>query len=278
MLRLTCDGLDPLDLDAWDDGIIDTEVQVGEPTVRDVAFDRPGSDGNVDLTQHVSSRAVTVSLTLGESPHSRRALLDRMSPFMVPSRRVTLHMAPGSDPARRLLCRPDPTSVSWQNPAVVELAWSFRSVGSPWWLGEARTVDLSPMPPPPGFTFPLSFPLSFPPLPPGYLIEAFHAGTIDADWTWTVDGPVTSPSLRNEATGEAVQLTGLTLLAGQQAVVDSASRRVTVDGQSRFAAVDFDSTVWWKVPAGRTVVVSMPVAAFSNPAAGVLSFSDSYLY
>lgn len=275
-LRLLADGLDPLDLDDWADGIVNTSVEVGGPTDRAVTFDRPDRDGDDDYTRYEGARAVTVGLAIVENPHTRRALVDRFAPFMHASKRITLELGTKGDAPRTLSVRPMPVPVQWNNPTGMELVWSFKTVGSPYWRGEDRTVDLTPKPPPPGFTFPLEFDLTFPAPPAGQTIDAFNGGSVDADWVWTITGPVEGPALRNEDTGDEVALPGLTLTEGQTAVVDSATRRVTVDGQARFSTVDHASSTWWRIPARQTVTVSMPVASYSDPAVGVLAYADTH--
>lgn len=131
-LRLTADGLDPLDLTDWTDGIINTSVEVGGPSDRSVAYDRPHADGDDDYTRHEGARVVTLGVVLVESPHTRRALLDRFAPFMHASKRITLEFAPPDEPPRRLTVRPSPVSVQWNNVASTTLAWSFKTVGSPY--------------------------------------------------------------------------------------------------------------------------------------------------
>lgn len=274
--RLLAEGLDPLELDDWAAGMSVPSVEVGSPADRAVAFDRPDADGDDDYTRLEGARVVTIALAITEGTHTRRALLDRMAPYMHASRRITLEYGRNGDAPRRLTVRPMPTSITWDNPAVSDLAWSFKTVGSPYWQGEARRVDLVPRPPPPGFSFPLSLPLSFPSVPAGQLITVHNLGSVAADWVWTIDGPVDGPALRNETTGEEVSLPRLSLIEGQSAVVDSGSRRVTVDGQDRFSLVDFTSSTWWRIPAAQVVTVSMPVADYSDPASGVLAFSDAH--
>jgi hypothetical protein len=276
MTRLLCDGLDPVDIEDWARGYVLVSVDVGSPAPRDLVADRPRADGTDDRTVHVGARAVTLSIELVESPHTRQALVDLIAPFMHPSRRVTIETAtePGAAP-RRLLVRPEEASLTWERPGHLPIDWSFRTVGAPWWLGEERTLDLAPAPPPPGRTYDLSPPRSYPDAAP-VIATAVNAGSWDASWVWTIAGPVSRPRLRNEVTGDEVVLRGLELLDGQVAVVDGGARSVHVDGQRRYAAIDQARTTWWSLPPGSTPV-SMPVAAATAAPDAALVWSDTYL-
>lgn len=276
MLRLTADGLEALNLDAWADGMVDVRFEVGAPALRQVTYDRPNADGTIDLTRYVGVRTATATLALGRARHTRRALLDRMAPFLTQDQPTTIHHseAPG-DPVRRLVAKPIPFDVAWENPGLTDLTWSWRTVGEPWLLGEARVVDLTPSPPPPGRTYPLTYPRTYPDVPDTRAM-ATNAGALSAAWVWTVHGPVNRPALRNEATGDEVSLPGLLLLPGQTAVIDSVTQKVTVDGQVRHSMVDHDLSEWWRVPPKATTPLSMPVASASGDAVGTLAFSDTY--
>lgn len=272
-MRLTGDGLDPLDLDVWDDGSVVTSVEVGGPNVRESVIDRPGVDGTDDRTVLVGARAVTIGVTLTASPQTRRALVDRMGPFMHPGRRLTLHMAVDGV-TRRLVVRPEPVSLPWDRPGVLEMTWSFRTVGSPFFAGEARVLALQPSLPPPGRSYDLVRPRVY---PEGTvtLAVAFQGGDTPAAWVATIHGPCTGPAVRNEDTGATVALPGLTLTAGQTAVVDSGARTVTVDGEPRYQAIDPRLTTWWLLPPG-TTPVRAPMATASGDAMVDLAWSDTF--
>lgn len=267
-VRLSAEGLDTVDLNDPSDGLVNTSIEVSSPAARDVAYDRAADDGNVDHTSYVGARAITVAVDLRTRPHTRQDLVDRLAPFMHPARRLWIHYG-----SRRIWVRPVDSPLAWQNPASVPLAWQFRTVGAPWWLGEDRTIDLAPLPPPPGRTYPLTFDRTYP-ATTSTTADLFNAGSHEADWTWTIEGPARRPMLRNETTGEVVSLKGLDLLEGQTAVVTRATRTVLVDGARRFGAVDQAATTWWPIPRGQSSV-TMPVAAGSGT--GTLAYSDTYI-
>lgn len=274
-VRLLPDTGDPVVLNDPTEGIVNVSVEVGAPSPRDVSFDTAGADGNEDHTTYVGARAVTVAVTLSERPHTRQALIDRLSPHMHPRNRMWLEHtpAPGRAP-RRLRVRPDDAPIQWANPATMDLVWTFRTVGRPWWLGESRELDLDPVGPAEGFGFDLEFDLEFPEAVTGVNV-ATNSGSLDADWVWTVRGPARQPALRNEDTGEKVWLRGLTLLEGQTAVVDSATQTVTVDGAVSYGVLDQATVTWWAIPRGSTPV-RMTVAAATGTPDGTLAWSDTY--
>lgn len=275
-IRLTADGLTPVDLDDDTLGYVFVALEVGSPAPRDVVEELAGRDGTDDRTTYVGSRAVTLVIELVERPHTRQALIDRLAPFMHPRRRITIEVAtePGTPP-RRLTVRPDDSPLSWRQVAHLPLSWGFRTVGPPWWLGEQRTLDLSPATPPPGRSYDLTYPITFPAAPATGPAVAVNAGSHDADWSWQVTGPCRNPSLRNETTSATVTL-HLTLLAGQTATIDGASRTVAIDGTRRWSAVNRTVTTWWPSLTPGTTAVSMPVESASGDAAGVLTWSDTY--
>lgn len=275
LVKISEPELGMLDLSDWGDGYVTLGVEVALPTAREVVEDLPGRDGTDDRTRYTGARALTLALDLCERPHLRQALVDRMAPFMEVWRRPALHVATElGAPFRRLNVRPGDASLNWAQRAHLPLSWGFRTVGDPWWYGEDRILDLAARPPAPGRLSPLVTPRTYPDAPEGLVASAFNAGNRMAAWVWSIDGPVTNPSLRNETTGQAVVL-ALRLQPGQTAVVHGADHKVFVDGQRRHSAIR-RGTTWWHLSPGETPV-TMPVESASGDVAARLAWSDTYI-
>ena len=123
MIRLTCDGLDPLLLDDWDTGIVCEELDLGWPSIRAVAEDRPGGDGSIDTTAFHGARVVSVKLSVLNDESSRRFLLDRLHSFMHPARRPVMEWTdPSGGDLRAINLRPADASGPLTNPSVTDVA------------------------------------------------------------------------------------------------------------------------------------------------------------
>lgn len=99
------------------------------------------------------------------------------------------------------------------------------------------------------FALPVTFPAE---LSAGKLgILAVNAGTFETRPTCTVTGPITSPSVINAATGQAVTFTGLTVPGGSQLVLDMDARQAFLNGA--FTPADAASA-WWVVQPGTSPI------------------------
>lgn len=274
MILLHADDLDSLDLEDWGLGYVTTSVDIGTPDLREVTQNLPDADGTLDLTQRVGARAITMSVALLDGPWAAQDLYDQLAPFLAAGRRVTLEVGTTADrPGRRIVARRGgDVNQPWRRPGQVVLALPWRTVGYPFWLGEEHTLDVAARPPAPGIIPPLTPPITVP-VNPDDSRTATNLGNQPAHWTAVVNGPCRVPRLRNETTGEEVVLTGLNLLAGQTAVVDSFAKSVTVDGTSRAAST---GSKWWQLAPGESRL-SVPAATSSAPATASFSWSDTYL-
>lgn len=74
-----------------------------------------------------------------------------------------------------------------------------------------------------------------------------NSGDAEAWPMWTITGPGDSPVLRNLTTDEVIDLTGLTLGAGESVVIDTAPGAKTVrsgTGSNLFSSLSSTSTLW----------------------------------
>ena len=102
-----------------------------------------------------------------------------------------------------------------------------------------------------GMSFPLTFPLTF-----GAGSDsdgsAANSGTIDAPWSATIIGPVTTPRITLGETGEFVELDGV-VPAGSTVVIDSLSQSILLDGSPRQSWQTLLSRWWALAPGANTV-------------------------
>lgn len=115
--------------------------------------------------------------------------------------------------------------------------------------------SLTPQAPASPLTLPFSsgFPVTFPPqvVAGSEGIIAVNAGTFETRPVIVVTGPITSPSIVNGTTGQAVTFSGLVLSAAQTLTLDMDSRQAFVGGV--FTAAD-PSSSWFVLEAGVTLV------------------------
>lgn len=277
-VALESPGLERLELDDWQAGWVVKSVEVGAPQVRESVSVRPSGHGTIDRTAFVGARAVTASVVAVAGPAELRQLVDRLAPFLDPGRRSTLTLGDGGD-TRQLQVRSDgDTPIPWENAGFLQLAVGWVTVGYPFWLGTERAIVLSPFAPATttgGPTPPVTPPFTLPNEDRATAGLVVNAGSVPAHWTATVYGPAVDVGVENLTTGERVVLTGLILGDGQVAVIDSLSRTVTVDGESRFAAVNAAVSTWWTLPPGRSQL-SVPVTSWLNPARVWFRYRDTY--
>lgn len=81
-----------------------------------------------------------------------------------------------------------------------------------------------------GFGFNFGFNFGFGTTTVGGGNNAFNGGNRTTPATFTIPGPVTNPSIYNDATGEVMQFSDLILGSGESLIVDTLARTVRLDG------------------------------------------------
>lgn len=270
-------GLERLELDDWQAGWVVKSVEVGSPQVRESVTNRPSGHGTLDRTALVGARAVTADMVLAAGPLALRQLVDRIAPYLDVGRRIKLTLGDGT--ARRSLTvrSNGETPIAWEHAGYLETTLGWVTVGYPFWRGTQRSIIVSPFAASTssGVTPPLTPPVYLPPGDPAQSGVVVNAGTVDAHWTAEIVGPAVDIGVENLTTGQKVALNGLTVAAGQTALIDSYARTVTVDGQPRYAQVDAAATSWWTLPPGRSSL-TVPTVSWQNPARVWFKWHDSY--
>jgi hypothetical protein len=93
-------------------------------------------------------------------------------------------------------------------------------------LTETATIPapvINPLTLSPTFTLPAGFPGSVPPV--ASAITCVNEGTFETRPTITVTGPISSPSIVNAVTGQAITFTGLNMAASDQLVISTDARQ-----------------------------------------------------
>lgn len=105
-----------------------------------------------------------------------------------------------------------------------------------------------------GLSFPLSFPLAFSADPSSALLNAENDGNFPTPPVWTITGPVTNPQIVDETTGESLFTINLSLLTGEELVIDVAGRDATINDTSRPDVIDASQSTWGELAVGTNVV------------------------
>lgn len=241
-------------------------LDLGFPEVRDVSEALPGADGEVDSTQHVGARAVTAEVVVPPGAVGVGPRVDALAGLMHPGRRLWLHVKRWDWPAeRRILARGASFACPPTNLRVAQLGWHcpkglFEDVAG-------QQVGLSPIGSASGgTTFSLTAPFTFATglVPGAATIDV--GGTVAAVPVVDIYGPCSNPLVRVVDTGEQMRLIG-DVAAGDFIRLDTGARAITLNGdpnQSRYNMLDFATSKWLRLPAGRNVQV-----VFSPEAPGI---------
>lgn len=119
-------------------------------------------------------------------------------------------------------------------------------------------------------TLPTGFPGSTPPIDSA--VTCVNSGTFETRPVITVAGPITSPSIVNAVTAQAITFTGLELAATDQLVISTDARQAFLNGV--FAPADVQSA-WWVLEPGSTQVY-LTGENFSGGAVLVVSWSSAW--
>ncbi len=279
-LMLDLDGA-LLSLDNPDAGWVVTKVDVGTPVAREVASDRPNSDGTDDTSALVGGRNIVIGLTLLGA--DRQTQFDYLAPYLDQRARPLLRIATERGTAYRVakVRSTGDVSAPWERPGRLDLTLGFRTVDSPYFTGAtARTATAWPNPDAPGRAYDLVYDRTYPPTAGWGPGRPTNTGNRPAQWTARIFGPITGPGLTHDETGKAVKFTsGLVVAAGDYLTVDSATRTAVVNGlagSSRYSFLDFAATNWFELKPGPNTV-RLTSLAYSVPAQAEIAWKDTYL-
>lgn len=250
----TADGTTVLELgDAT--GIYVAQLDLGFPTIRAVTQPRPDADGELDQTTHIGARGVTLSGTIVPptgSTDTRQQILDRLLAFLNPAIRPYLvyQLEPDGD-ARRIRLRADQHTAPIVRPHSAGFSVSWRGPDGTAEGNDETTITIDASADiEAGRTYDLVFDRVYPASPPIGTVTVTNAGNATIYPIIRLYGPVTGPNIENETTGQAIELPGLVVAAGDYIELDTRARTIELLGdptQSRASYYDFDASEWFGV-------------------------------
>lgn len=197
---------------------------------------RPGADGDWPTTVYMASKIITLhgywyspdAATTVQSLTSARALLGarfrtgRLLADDADGSRTYLNVTRGGPPIFTPLS-PNGGEFSMAFLAS-DLLYRTESVSS-WTINANSRKDV-------GAVFPVFFPLVFGDAAVASKASLPNIGNIPGTWIAVINGPVNNPTITHIETGRVMTF-NLSLVTGQQLVIDSGARTVLLQGQNR---------------------------------------------
>jgi len=288
MLVLTCEGLDDLDLEDPDSGILCDNYDMGWPAVLEAMTSSPGQDGEDDSTEHFGARSVALSLQIMDGTIGQRAdVLKRLTPFMHPKRRPVLRYIDDKGGAnlgvREVTLSPRQLSAPRAGEVISEVQAQFVAPSGVAYDTSPVEFALSPLSAPAGgIGFPLGFSIGWPASVSSVPFTVPVWGDASPRVTALVYGPCTVPKLTATQNGETwtvlEALTGVTINAGDFLAIDIQQHTVLLNGSvgaSRFEWINH-ATSTWRLPMPGLVTLAFTCATSSAPCQLAVSARGSY--
>jgi hypothetical protein len=131
------------------------------------------------------------------------------------------------------------------------------------------TIDESTAAVTPGVSFPIAFSMGFGGGTPGTQTTVTNSGTVPAEWTAVINGPVVDPVITNQTTGETMTF-DITIADGDSLTVDTDNRTVKLNGTTnRYSTFDSAST-WFTLPVGDTDLSFTFTSSTGTPTADLI--------
>jgi hypothetical protein len=262
-------------------GLVNTALDLGWPTIRPVVADRPLADGTVDTTERFGARAVSLNIAaLDTTERTWKQNLRRLGRFVAAKKRPTLHLRL-DDVDYRIGLAPDQASAPFEHPFHALAQVAFRAP-DPYLRSDSKSVSALPFKAgTAGRTYPLLHPRVYPESDSRTgEVQAVNDGTVDVWPLVSVWGPlVTSFTLENITTGELFSMASTTVDAGHRLEVDMLNRTVYYDGNPelpRFSLINFVSSSWIHLQPGVNLL-RFATGATSDAVVDV-TWSDAYLW
>lgn len=292
VLKLSLDG-ETLDLSDWAaNGVYVAKVDIGAPAVREVAYDLPDRDGQLDQTAFVGARLITLSgqVIASAAAGTRQEILDRLQRFCRPGTRPTLTIALNDDQPRTIGLRPDQCASPIERPGRCPIAASWKAPDPRFYAAtsDGQPVHGSitvypPMSSSQGRAYNLAFARQYPSAWGGSGFAVATVAGSAATWpTHRIDGPATNPVITTtDAAGNTsrIDFASLTLAIGDYVELDTAARTVWLNGDpaaDRYSTLDFAATRWGPLYPGSTTI-AFNADAFAAPSQLVTSWQPAYI-
>jgi hypothetical protein len=252
VIYLQEDSLGTLDLECIN-GLVVQSFEIGFPTVREVVVSRALTDGAIDTTKYLGSRAVTVALRLDQKKMATQALLDLLMPYLSPRIRpriVWRVQSPSVEPnpayVRSLQIRGADAPVVIEGPKyqTIILQWVAQEPYAEA-LEDTCAVAVTTGTEEFGRDYDLEFDRDYPFSPP-FGVTLFNTlGNAPMDWFGTITSEVVDPRILINNT--EVIFTGVNLTAGQTIEIDTLARTILRNGtptDSLYGLTNFQDWTW----------------------------------
>ncbi len=242
----------------------------GAPTDGQVV-QRQGDHGGYPTPQFYGPRPIELTVTASATSQAERD-----------AARARLQAAvPVSDLATFTYNEPVPKTLQVRRSGVVkELSYTLADVTfdvlliapDPRKYGAASTVTVIANSQTEGITYPITYPITFPAQAPPGAATVTNAGNFETRPTITVRGPIVAPALYNQASGQSISFSTLTLGATDTLVLDLLERIAYLNG----SAIGADLwSAWWVLQPGTAQVVLQGEGGAG--AQMTISYSDAWM-
>jgi hypothetical protein len=141
-----------------------------------------------------------------------------------------------------------------------------------WLRGEAQTGTFLELAATPPIAPPFTPPFTLSPDPAGGTVDITPDGSVPAYAAITINGPRDLPGVINITTGESITLNSLSLITGDQLVIDLDTKSALING--RYVPVDITST-WFELTPYTTHSLQL-AGSSSASAGGTVTWNSGY--
>lgn len=262
--------------------MLDGHEGFGISEFTDTYVSPPGGHGAYWYDTRMDAKIVTVQFSLFEvgvieRENRRRDLVALLNPLLGPG---ILRLEQVNGVNRELRCMLSesltmPTD-GYKGSGGMSYTMRFKSDGIP--AVYDPTIVTYPLSPSlsGNFTFPWSFPRSFAQSGVYSTPAVSNDGDIDTPIHVVLNGPLINPILRNNTTGEQLSLVGLTLVAGQQLVIDTDPRDlvVQINGVDAWQYIN-DAQFWMLAPGANSLLLD--IGGTTVASTGAITWYSRYI-
>jgi len=224
------------------------------PSPRADPLERPGADGDYDGNPTQDSRLVIVEGTVTAPDRvALQVAMDRVNAVLTGATRygtLTVDEVARGMSRQAVVRLGGQTVVARTGPTTADLSFSLFAPDPRRYSSELHSVTVGRYMPGGGFSFPASFPIPFGTNGSDGTVTVTNAGTAS---TWPVlrfSGPSTNPYAKR--VGDGTIAAGLTLVSGQELVVDCGLRSVLLGSASRRQFLTADD--FFALPPGQSQI------------------------
>jgi len=271
-----------------ENGVKVSQFDPGFPEIRDVVDARPDMHGMSDYTQYFGARSVAINFMIYDgwatNGQSRRQIIDILNGLCNPQLRPFLYESIDGVAERRILLRPNSTSIPFLRPRSNEAQMQFRCPDGFWesaqpiiWelgsssgslTGDGRVYNL---------TYNRTYPARAPSSGGGTTVT--NGGNIEAYPVIQIYGPANNATIGNTSQNKKLIFNNIALAASEFIQIDTRLRTILRNGDinsSMYQFVDWTQSEWFGLNPGPNTINFLP----TDYAAGtkvVLTFRNPYI-